>query len=94
MFHDNAVETVTACQFDHKAILLDLTQKISRRRKKRRVFRFETKWTMDEEGKLIVERVSDRRMVEVDPLQKLQKKLCICKNELTRWRLMKKRRLR
>ncbi|KAF5442860.1 hypothetical protein F2P56_035476 [Juglans regia] len=85
IFCDRMVEALTVSQSDHKALLLDLRQQNFVYKKKRRVFRFEAKWTRDEERVSVVERAWMRAEIDQNPGRNIQGKLNSCEGGLIRW---------
>lgn len=72
---------LTVSQSNHKALLLDLRQVESVKRKTNRVFRFEPTWLLDEDGAPVIEEAWDRYTTKQNPL-KVQEKLNSCKGVL------------
>ncbi|XP_042952211.1 uncharacterized protein LOC122289292 [Carya illinoinensis] len=61
MFKNREVEVLTASQSDHKALLLSMDKGVVLHMKRRRLFRFEAKWTLKEDGGAVIEDVWKRR---------------------------------
>lgn len=85
LFQERTVEVLTARQSDHKALLLDVGKGCYVMQKRRRVFRFDAKWIMEEGGGTMIEKAWARRAAEQNPLRKMQVKLMNCTRELVRW---------
>lgn len=88
-FHSSSVEVLDVSQSNHKALLLDTGSNQQYKRKKRRLFRFEAKWILDGEGKLVVEQSWKRAVGASDYLRRVFAKLN--KEELRRWSVTKVR---
>ncbi|XP_042952312.1 uncharacterized protein LOC122289407 [Carya illinoinensis] len=85
IFKERVVETLTARQSDHKPILLALFENKPHIRNRRRLFRFEAKWSLDEEGGRVVEDAWKRTLETKNLLIKVQRKLKACSGDLLRW---------
>ncbi|XP_042944640.1 uncharacterized protein LOC122278525 [Carya illinoinensis] len=82
---DRRVETLIARQSDHKPILLIIKEFNCFAGYRRRLFRFEAKWTLEEEGRNIVEAAWVRDNASQNILKEVQGKLRRCRGELIKW---------
>lgn len=49
------------------------------------MFRFEAKWTLEEEWSKVVKEAWNTEKTMMDPIQKVQRKLKFCKRNMIRW---------
>ncbi|KAG6624128.1 hypothetical protein CIPAW_16G004700 [Carya illinoinensis] len=84
-FKERVVKTLTARQYDHKPILLTLVENSPFIRKRRRLFRFEAKWILEEEGGRVVEDAWEITSETKNLLIKVQRKLKVYSGDLLRW---------
>ncbi|XP_042969115.1 uncharacterized protein LOC122301804 [Carya illinoinensis] len=89
IFKERGVETLIARQSDHKPILLTLIENQPCIRNRKRLFRFEAKWSLDEEGGRVVEDAWERTLETKNLLIKVQRKLKACSGDLLRWNSQK-----
>ncbi|XP_042980184.1 uncharacterized protein LOC122310355 [Carya illinoinensis] len=62
LFKNREVEVLTVRQSDHKALLLSMYKGGALNMRRRRIFRFEAKWTLEEEVGAVIEDVWKRRV--------------------------------
>ncbi|XP_041017102.1 uncharacterized protein LOC121259542 [Juglans microcarpa x Juglans regia] len=88
LFRDRTIEIIHATQSDHKALLMHLAFGLASRRLKRRIFRFEASWALDEDGIPVVERAWGSS--GVGNLKGVHEKLRRCEIGLVSWSRQKK----
>lgn len=64
LFKEREVEVLNTRKFDHKPILLMVYKEDHVRRNRKRLFRFEAKWVLEEESGTIIEEAWARNIVE------------------------------
>ncbi|XP_042973041.1 uncharacterized protein LOC122304841 [Carya illinoinensis] len=89
LFADRRVKTLVARKSDHKPILLIMNESNCLAGYRRKLFRFEAKWTLEEEGGNIVEAAWARDNAGQNILKKVQGKLRRCRGELIKWSSLK-----
>ncbi|XP_042980139.1 uncharacterized protein LOC122310310 [Carya illinoinensis] len=85
LFKNREVEVLTVRQSDHKALLMSMDKDEGMNKKRRRIFRFEAKWTLEEDGGAIIEDVWKRRVSLQNLMGQVQQKLSRCQRELLHW---------
>lgn len=91
LFQNRVVEVLSTSQSDHQSLLLMLIEEGQSKKGRKKPFRFEGKWLLEEEGGLVVEEEWKRNLVAHNSLQDVHLRLKRCSGYLIRWNARKGR---
>ncbi|XP_042954664.1 uncharacterized protein LOC122291085 [Carya illinoinensis] len=85
LFKNAEVEVMQARSSDHKPIMLTVIEEARCKRKRRWLFKYEAKWSLEEEGGAVVQEAWKRVATDSNKFKVIEKKLQWCSRALSRW---------